>query len=58
MSLLELIPEEGGGAAAKAPAGEGKKADKAEKAPKAEKAAKGEAKAKGAEKAPTKKAKK
>jgi large subunit ribosomal protein L17 len=56
MSLLELMPEEGGSAAAK-PEGKGEKAEKA--SAKAEKAGKGEAKAaKGAEKAPAKKAKK
>ena len=58
MSLLELMPDEGGGAAAKAPAGKGEKGEKAEKsaAPaKAEKAGKGEDKA---EKAPAKKTKK
>jgi large subunit ribosomal protein L17 len=52
MSLLELMPEEGGGAAAKAPAGKGEKAEKSAAPAKAEKAAK------GAEKAPAKKAKK
>jgi large subunit ribosomal protein L17 len=56
MSLLELMPEEGGGAAAKAPAGKGEKAEKSAAPGKAEKAAKGEAK--GAEKAPAKKPKK
>jgi large subunit ribosomal protein L17 len=60
MSLLELMPEEGGAAETKAPAGKGEKgAEKAAPA-KAEKAGKGEAKAsaKGAEKAPAKKTKK
>ena len=52
MSLLELMPEEGGSAAAKAPAGKGEKAEKSAAPAKAEKAAK------GAEKAPAKKAKK
>jgi len=52
MSLLELMPEEGGGAAAKAPAGKGEKAEKAAAPAKGEKAAKGESK--GAEKAPKK----
>ena len=56
MSLLELMPDEGGGAAAKAPAGKGEKAEKAAAPAKAEKAAKGESK--GAEKAPPKKPKK
>jgi large subunit ribosomal protein L17 len=58
MSLLELIPEEGGAAK---PTGKDEKGEKgAEKvSAKAEKAGKGEAKAaKGAEKAPAKKAKK
>ena len=61
MSLLELMPEEGGSSEAAKPTGKGEKAEKgAEKASaKAEKAGKGEAKAaKGAEKAPAKKAKK
>jgi large subunit ribosomal protein L17 len=58
MSLLELIPEEGGGAAAKAPAGEGKVDKKGEKAEKGAAPAKAEKAAKGAEKAPAKKTKK